>query len=143
MAYLPGVPNMGPSPVSPVVGGSHTSVGAPKGIAAIAHQVGKPGYVEHHGSVVGRRSAGLTAVGGGNQAMHSMNHYGKKTPPLLAGSQLAGGNDPIAHPGIRMIRGGSGQMRSHIREGGLGPGRMSTPGQSDTDYSMSNNMDVE
>jgi hypothetical protein len=43
MAYIPGVPDMGPSPVSPIAGSSKTPIGAPKGISAIAHSVGKPG----------------------------------------------------------------------------------------------------
>ena len=35
----------------------------------------------------------------------------------------------------QMIRGGTGGMRRGIREGGLGPGKMSTPGSSDN-YSL-------
>jgi hypothetical protein len=74
---------------------------------------------------------------------HSLGHYGKNAPPLLGGSQNAGGVDPTAHAGMKVIRGSSGGMRSHIREGGLGPGRMSTPGPSNQDYSMTTNPDME
>lgn len=143
MAYLPGVPNVGPAPVNPTISApAHTSIGKPAGIAAVAHTVGKPGNTQHFGSVVGRTGSGISALGGGSSAQHSMNDYGKKPPALLGGEQMAGGMDPTAHKGASMIRGGSGGMRTHIREGGLGPGPMSTPGPSDTDYSM-NSSDTE
>jgi hypothetical protein len=135
MAYLPGVPDMGPAPVSPIVGSSKTPIGAPKGISAIAHSVGKPGHAQHLGNIVGTRGAGSTALGGGDPAMHSLGHYGKKAPPLLGGQTA--GIDPTAHAGANMIRGGGANpMRSHIREGGLGPGKMSSPGGPGTQYNM-------
>lgn len=99
MALLPGVPNVGPAPVSPM-----------------AHSAGKPGKTEHLGSVVGRTGKGLTNIGGGDSALHSLNHYGKG--------------------GIGMIRGGSGSMKRNVRSGGLGPGFAGTAGPSDTNYSM-------
>jgi hypothetical protein len=140
MSYLPGVPNMGPKPVSPTVSVTKAGggVGHSGGIGGLARSVGKPGNTEHLGSVVGRTGKGLTAVGGGNQAMHSLNNYGKaaKAPALLGGSQTAGGVDPTQHAGVKQIRGsGLGQISSRVRQGGLGPGRASTPGPSDTDYS--------
>lgn len=138
MSLLPGVPNMGPAPASPTARtGNSTSVGKPSGIGAVAAGVGKPGRTEHLGSVVGRTGKGISTLTGGDPMAHMGNHYGKKAPALLGGTQMAGGVDPTAHPGANMIRGGAGVMRSHIREGGLGPGPMSTPGNS-TDYSMNN-----
>lgn len=112
------------------------------GIAAIAHSVGKPGRTEHIGSIVGRRGAGLSTQTGGDPLAHSMGHYGKDGVPLLAGAPMPASVDPTSHAGARMIRGGTGGMRSHIRQGGLGPGNMSTPGPSNTDYSM-NSSDTE
>lgn len=118
MSYLPGVPDMGPAPVSPTpTGGAKSSLGAPKGISAIAHSVGKPGRTQNFGSVVGRTGKGISALGGGDQTAHSMNHYGKKAPALLGGSQMSGGVDPTAHAGSKVVRGGN--MRSHLRTGGL------------------------
>lgn len=139
MAYLPGVPNVGPAPVSPTVKiAPSIGVGRPHGIAAVAASVGKPGNTEHLGSVVGRTGKGISNLGGGDSALHSLNNYGKtpKAPALLGGSQGAGGIDPTAHMGTKMIRGGSGTMKRNIRSGGLGPGFAGAPGPSDTNYSM-------
>lgn len=140
MSYLPGVPNMGPAPVSPTIkSGASIGKGKPTpGPSAAAHSVGKPGNTQHIGSIFGKPGAGGSSVGGGNPAAHSSGNYGK----LLGGQQMAGGVDPTAHKGAQMIKGQSGTMRSHIREGGLGPGKMSTPGPSNTDYSM-NSGDTE
>ena len=129
---------MGPKPVSPTISSpSKVGVGKPSGISAIAHSVGKPGNTQHLGSVVGKTGKGISALGGGSPAAHSMNNYGKqKAPGLLGGQQMTGGVDPTAHKGAMVIRGQSGAMRPHVRMGGLGPGKESTPGPSDTDYSM-------
>jgi hypothetical protein len=144
MSYLPGVPDMGPAPVSPTISSpAKLGVGKPKGISAVAHSVGKPGNTQHLGSVVGRTGKGITALGGGSPAAHAVNNYGKKSTPGLLGGQLMGaGKDPTAHAGATMIRGQSGAMRPHVRMGGLGPGKESTPGPSNTDYSM-NSGDTE
>lgn len=144
MSYLPGVPDMRPAPVSPTIKSpASVTKGAPKGISAIAHSVGKPGSTQHLGSVVGKSGKGLNGLGGGSPAAHAMNNYGKqKAPGLIGGQQMAGGVDPTAHKGAQMVRGGSGGMRSHVRMGGLGPGKMSTPGPSDSNYSM-NSGDTE
>lgn len=140
MAYLPGVPDGGPAPVSPTApGGAKTSLGKPGGISAVAHSVGKPGNTEHLGSIIGRPGKGMTSVGGGDPLAHSLNHYGK--PPanpaaaskLLGGQQMDGGTVPTAHAGAKIIRGESGQMRQHVRTGGLGAGKMGMPGPSDQD----------
>lgn len=103
MAYLPGVPDAGPSPVDPT----------------------SKAKVEHIDSVVGRRGAGLTTLGGGDAGMHSLNHYGKRGSPLMN------------------IRGGTGQMSKRIKYGGLGPEKLSRPGPSNTDYSLQQNEDTE
>jgi hypothetical protein len=60
----------------------------------------------------------------GDPFSRTMGHYGKNY-----GSGISG-----ASP-LKMIRGGTGQMR-RIR-GGLGPGKMGTPGPAG-DYSMKN-----
>ncbi len=135
MAYLPGVPDVGPAPVSPTPHMNNAGVGRSGGTAIghLARSVGKPGHTEHLGSVVGRRGAGMSTGTGGNPGMHSLGHYGK-APPLLGGAQIEGGVDPTAHPGAKVIRGGSGAMRSHIMVGGLGPGKGSTPGPVDNTY---------
>lgn len=136
MAYLPGVPNMGPAPVGPSLPvASKATVGAPKGIAATAAKVGKPGNTEHFGSVVGRTGKGISGIGGGSTSAHSQNHYGKSgmpAPPQLGGSQVEGGVDPTKHAGATIIRGQSGGIRAHVRQGGLGPGQLGMPGPSDS-----------
>lgn len=104
MAYLPDVPDAGPEPVSPT---------------------GKAKRTEHIDTVVGRRGAGLTSVGGGDPGMHSLNHYGKRGSPLMN------------------IRGGMGQMGKRVKYGGLGPGKLSQPGPSNTNYSLQQNEDTE
>jgi hypothetical protein len=71
--------------------------------------------------------------------MHSLNHYGKGGAPLLDGDGRTGRVDPTAHAGAKMIRGGS--MSPHIRSGGLGPNKISTPGPFDA-YSP-HNADLE
>lgn len=144
MSYLPGVPDMGPAPVSPTIKTpSSLGVGRPHGIAAVAHTVGKPGRTQDLGSVVGRTGKGISTLTGGDPLAHSMNHYGKAAPPaLLGGSQMTGGVDPTEHAGVKQVRGGSGGIRANPRTGGIGPGKMSTPGPSNTNYSM-NSSDVE
>lgn len=126
MSYLPGVPDMGPKPVSPTVpGGANTTVGKPSGIAQVANSVGKPGNTQHLGSVVGRTGKGMTSVGGGDPLAHSVSQYGK----------TGAGTNPTAHGGAKQIRGLSGTMRQGVRSGGLGPERLGMPGPSDTNYS--------
>jgi hypothetical protein len=139
MAYLPGVPNVGPAPVGPSLPvASHVDVGSHTGIAKTATTVGKPGNTQHLGSVVGRTGKGLTAVGGGNPMNHSMNAYGKNGLPAPAtngasvGGESMGGVSPTAHKGAQIIRGGGGGVRAHVKEGGLGPGKMGMPGPSDS-----------
>jgi hypothetical protein len=117
---------------------SKTPIGAPSGIAGLAHSVGKPGRTQNLGSLIGRRTAGLSANTGGNSAMQSLNHYGKGGAPMLDNT-VAGGVDPTAHAGAKMVRGGS--MSPHIRSGGLGPNKISTPGPFDA-YSP-HNADLE
>lgn len=128
MSLLPGVPDVGPKPVSPTIsGGAKISQGAPQGIAATANSVGKPGNTEHLGSIIGRTGKGLTSAGGGDPAMHSMSHYGKNAPSGLGGGvgQPAGGVDPTSHGGMSAIRGGS--MGKHVRKDGLGAGKTGMP----------------
>lgn len=139
MSYLPGVPNMGPAPIGPTIKvPSSVSVGKPSGIAAVAHGAGKPGNTQQLGSVVGKTGKGLTGIGGGNQAAHALNHYGKAPPPGISG--MTGGSTvkPIseAGAGTRMIKGSGGGIRPHIRQGALGPGRMGAAGPSDSNYSQ-------
>jgi hypothetical protein len=38
---------------------------------------------EHLGNITGRRTPGLTTVGGGDQLAHSLSHYGKDGPQIL------------------------------------------------------------
>lgn len=137
MAYLPGVPDVGPKPVSTVP----TTVGKSSGISAVAHSVGKPGRTQDLGSIVGRPGAGSSTITGGDAAMHSIGHYGKTPPAGMGGS--GNGVDPTAHAGAKIIRGGSGGLGRHVRQGGLGPGKLSAPGQSDQNYSQMNNQDTE
>ena len=132
MSLLPGVPNMGPAPVSPTIATpGKSAMGGPSGIAKIAQGVGKPGNTEHLGSIIGRTGKGMTSLGGGNSGAHSFSQYAKQPAAgALMGGELAGssnGVNPTAHPGAKMIRGGGGGMRSHIRQGGLGAGDMGMP----------------
>jgi len=107
MAYLPGVPNVGPKPVS-------TAAAKP---ASPAKQI----RTENLGSVVGRTGKGLTSLGGGDLAAHSLNHYGK----------------PAKSKSIAMIRGGVGGMKRNVRAGGLGPGFAGVAGPSDATSTQS------
>lgn len=118
MAYLPGVPDMSPAPVS-------TSAVEPGQVAGGNKNV----RTQHLGSVVGQRGAGMSTITGGNAALHSLGHYGKNPPGWMGGDQT-------------MVRDSSGGVRRHVRQGGLGPGKMSAAGPSDTDYSM-NSSDTE
>jgi hypothetical protein len=47
---------------------------------AATHKVLK---TEHLGNLAGRRTPGLTTVGGGDQLAHSLSHYGKDGPQIL------------------------------------------------------------
>ena len=51
-----------------------------KEVPAVSH---KPLKVEHLGNITGRRTPGLTTVGGGDQLAHSLSHYGKDGPQIL------------------------------------------------------------
>ena len=129
MSLLPGVPNMGPAPVSPTIKvAGKASLGGPSGIAKTAQAVGKPGNTENFGSVVGRMGKGISAIGGGSSVAHSINHSGKNGPsfPGMEGMAGTGGVQPTAHAGASMIRGTS--MSQHIRKGALGPGKQGAPG---------------
>lgn len=131
MAYLPGAPGFSPRPAAPAVASTRVGKGAQTGIAKTAAGVGKPGREEHLGNLhASGYRAPRSRITGGDPGMHAMGNYSK-----AAG---AGGVSPTDHPGSKMIRGQSGTMRSHIREGGLGPGPMGTPGPSDTNYSQTN-----
>jgi hypothetical protein len=52
----------------------------PKGVPAAEH---KSRRREELGNITGRRGAGMTSVGGGDQLMHSFNYYGKDAPSLV------------------------------------------------------------
>lgn len=137
MSYLPGVPDVGPAPVSPTGGqggGIRVSPGSAKGHAdkVFAKSDGKGAKAEHLASPHAR-----STITGGDPLARLMGHYGKATPaPLQAmGLGLGSGAQPTMHPGATLVRGGKGQMRTHIFQGGLGPGRMGQPGNS-TNYSM-------
>jgi hypothetical protein len=143
------------SPTIKVAG--KTGVGSPStGIGQTAQTAGKPGRTEHLGSIIARRGSGISALGGGNQIAHSMNSYGKQPAkmPGIEGLAGTGGVQPTAHAGANMIRGGSGTIRQHVREGGLGPSKMSgagptapdatgEPGTSRPDYSTPSTGDIE
>lgn len=147
MAYLPGMPGAGAHIAAPA-----TTIGKPArgsmgstGIARTASGVGKPGSTEHLGNITGPAGrAPKVAVSGGNTGNHQLGQYGKAPTvgAISAVPGMAAGTSPTAHAGAAMIRGGSGAMRSHIREGGLGPGTDSSAGPSNTDYSM-NSADQE
>lgn len=142
MSYLPGVPDDSPAPVSPVVGAAKIGAGHVTHIAAVAHAAGKPGRVEYRKTVVGHPGKGSSHVGGGKPIAHMMNHYGKKGPEMM-GADMPTAVDPTQHPGVRMMRGSAaGRVEEHVRQGGLGPGRMSTPGKSGN-YSQTGNGDSE
>jgi hypothetical protein len=69
----------------------------------------------------------------GDPMSRLMGQYGK-------GHSLMGGGGAMGGPsrapsGLGQLRGGGGVMKRNIRQGGLGPGKMSTPGGSG-DYSM-------
>ncbi len=144
MALLPGVPNVGPAPVQ-VAPHSSSAVGIGKqtGIAKIAAGAGKPHNTQHLGNLTSPspRATPRTSLTPGNPGARKLGQYGK-APGLVGGGQGDGDTDVTQHPGAKMVRGGMGGIKPHVREGGLGPGKMSTPGPSNTDYSMQN-MDTE
>lgn len=93
---------------------------------------GKNAVQQHFGSPHSGQKSTITA---GDPMSRSMGHYGKGhsfAAPSLDPSMAMG---PTKPPSIADIRGGSGTMKKNAREGGLGPGRMSTPGTA-ADYSM-------
>ena len=51
--------------------------------------VGKRVEQEELGSVIGRRSAGLTTIGGGDQMLHAFNWYGKDAPPGIGVQRIS------------------------------------------------------
>lgn len=70
----------------------------------------------------------------GDPLSRVMGHYGKghtfgspQDSPMTSG--------PSKAPKLSTVRGGGGTMKKNVRQGGLGPGPMSTPG-TDQDYSM-------
>jgi hypothetical protein len=52
----------------------------PKQVPTPSHKQVK---VEELGNLSGRRTNGITTVGGGNQGLHMFNHYGTDAPKLL------------------------------------------------------------
>lgn len=56
--------------------------------------------VQHLGNITGRRGAGLTTVGGGDQLAHSLSHYGKE-PPQLFNEAMLGLPGPLPMRGRR------------------------------------------
>lgn len=61
----------------------------------------------------------MSTLAGGDPMSRSMGHYGKTAK----------------NPSLSQLRGGAGGMKKNPRTGGLGPGKMATPGTSQ-DYSM-------
>jgi hypothetical protein len=51
--------------------------------------------VQHLGNITGRRTPGLTTVGGGDQLAHSMSHYGKDAPQLVDPFAVTGFPGPL------------------------------------------------
>jgi hypothetical protein len=113
-----------PSGTPPGAGGM-PGMGGGGGKNAVAQNLGSP----HSGL-----KSTLTK---GDPMSRMMGHYGKghsfsQTPPV-GGDPTMGG--PTKAPSIAAIRGGQGGMKANVRQGGLGPGKMSTPGTAQ-DYSM-------
>lgn len=148
MAYLPGVPDVGPAPgqsslAQPSIAKSSFSGvghGGTTGIGHLARSVGKPSRTEHLGTVVGRKGDGLTHITGGDPMQHMLNDYGKKASISgLAGADII---HPTHHAGAKVIKGQGGGIRPHVKEGGLGPGKFGRPGGSGN-YSQADNIDTE
>jgi hypothetical protein len=77
----------------------------------------------------------MSTITKGEPLSRMMGQYGKGhsfAPQPQAPSMAMG---PSKAPKLSTIRGGSGAMKKNVRQGGLGPGPMSTPGTSQ-DYSM-------
>jgi len=64
----------------------------PKGVPPVTHKSLK---VEDLGNITGRRTNGITTVGGGEQLTHTLNHYGKD-PPQMPGMDMM-----LGLPGLR------------------------------------------
>lgn len=72
-SYLPGA-----APAAPDSGGFMGMFGPSKDPEKFGP--GKSVRRQDLGSVVGRRGPGLSQITGGDQDLHSVNHYGKKAP---------------------------------------------------------------
>lgn len=146
MSYLPGVPNAGPAPVSPMAGGMKASRGGPStGIAKTAASVGKPGRTQHMGSLTTTmpRATPRTSVTGGDPMAHSMGQFGKSFS--MPGSGMSGGSgvDPTQHAGVSQVKGGMGGMGRRIKQGALGPGKAGAVGPNATSGTSDTDMDAE
>ena len=59
-----------------------------------------------------------------------MGHYGKNPPSYLADAGPT--PSPTGHPAMSEVRGGSGGIKAHPKEGGIGPGPMGATGSATT-----------
>jgi hypothetical protein len=69
----------------------------------------KVAQTEQLGTVVGRQSAGISTMTGGDPLMHSMGHYGKAGPPGM--EMMPSRSAALPFRGTKMGR--------NIRKGGL------------------------
>lgn len=143
MSYLPGVPNVDPAPAghATIQAPAKIGVGKQTGIGKIAGTVGKPGNTQHINNIgQPNHSKGIANITGGDAGLHSLNHYGKRTVGQTGAALVGGSFSPVSeHAGTNVVRGGSGGMGRHVKEGGLAPGKYFKPGDS-SNYSQSQSM---
>ena len=128
----------GPSPMK-VTGGASPGVGgtlfgktqSPKGGGLPAVGFGGKGSRQQALAGPGAKAT----LGGGNPLSQSLGQYGKghsfssgspgvspaAGPDLSAGLSDPASVNPTMHPGVSVVRDGSGGIRAHPRQGGLGP----------------------
>jgi hypothetical protein len=107
---------IGPVPAAPAAPVASTYPSAmPGGQPAVGKGSKQQDLISPHSGV-------MSTLAAGEPLSRMMNHYGK-------------GKSMAAPTGIRGA--GGGLNKGHVRQGGLGPGRMSAPGSS-ADYSMTN-----
>ena len=72
------------------------------------------------------------SITGGDPLSRSMGQYGKGHS-YLGGAQPSVNSDPTKHAGSQVVRGSQGGVKTHPREGGIGPGPNGSVG-SETAY---------
>ena len=74
-------------------------------------------------------TGGRATLTPGNPVSRMMGQYGKATPAYMPPDTA---DRPPTHPAMNEVRGQSGGVKAHPREGGIGPGPMGATGSATT-----------